>query len=122
MSEVEASINPSEDIRSNLKERRKNRKACSCPPEYRSEDTLCVLLSDVMMAPYLHMTSYDTATDLLFDDRVEQIIIHGADVRPQLTDKRPDRVFGLRVTKAFEKVFNALEDDDYLARQSLRRV
>jgi len=56
------------------------------------------------------MTSYDIGTKPLFDDRVEDVIIHDPRVQSELPTRKPDRVFGLRKTKAFETALNVLDE------------
>ena len=38
-SEIEAYIDPSEDVSSGLQKRRESRKPCTCPPEFRLTDS-----------------------------------------------------------------------------------
>lgn len=65
------------------------------------------------------MHSYDVGGSLLFDDRSEEIIIHDPLVKKQLPTKKPDRVYGLKKTKAFAKLLDTeAEDNDYTFRCS----
>ncbi|KAI1139717.1 hypothetical protein F5Y05DRAFT_379853 [Hypoxylon sp. FL0543] len=71
-----------------LEERRKNRKPCQCPIETRPQDY------------------YEIGTSLLFDDRVEEIVILDSALKDLPKKKTPDRTFGLKTT---EKVNQLLE-------------
>ncbi|OBT89299.1 hypothetical protein VE02_02609 [Pseudogymnoascus sp. 03VT05] len=73
-----------------LSERRSRRKPCNCPLEQRRGDSY-----------------YDVGENLLFDNRAEELIMHGPLVEKiQLPKKKPDRVFGLKKTKAFAKILD----------------
>lgn len=52
------------------------------------------------------MDSYDVGESLLFDDRAEEVIMHGPLVEIQLPKKKPDRIFGLKKTKTFAKILD----------------
>ncbi|KAI1764531.1 hypothetical protein GGR53DRAFT_530350 [Hypoxylon sp. FL1150] len=71
-----------------LEERRKNRKQCQCPPESRPQDP------------------YAVGTNMLFDDRVEEIVLLDSAFKDLPKKKMPDRTFGLKTT---EKVNQLLE-------------
>ncbi|OTA88713.1 hypothetical protein M434DRAFT_374600 [Hypoxylon sp. CO27-5] len=71
-----------------LEERRKNRKSCQCPIETRPQDY------------------YEIGTSLLFDDRVEEIVMLDSALKDLPKKKTPDRTFGLKPT---EKVNELLE-------------
>src|SRR5262245_9495571 len=64
------------------------------------------------------MLSYDVGANLLFDDRIEELIIHDprvVDFRPPR--KYPDRIFGLKKTKT---VANLLDADRGIGNLTLR--
>jgi hypothetical protein len=42
----------------------------------------------------------------LFDDRVQEVVIHDPLLRSELPRKEPDRVYGLQATKNFEKLLS----------------
>ncbi|ELR07798.1 hypothetical protein GMDG_00419 [Pseudogymnoascus destructans 20631-21] len=74
----------------NLNERRSRREPCNCPLEQRPRDSY-----------------YDVGENLLFDDRAEELIMHGPLVEKiQLPKKKPDRIFGLKKTKDFAKILD----------------
>ena len=53
------------------------------------------------------MVSYDVGENLLFDSRAEELIMHEPLVEKiQLPKKKPDRIFGLKKTKAFAKILD----------------
>jgi len=56
------------------------------------------------------VTSYDIGTNPLFDDHIEEVIIHDPPVQWELTTHKPDRVFGLQKTKAFETALSLLDE------------
>ncbi|OBT50479.1 hypothetical protein VE04_09294 [Pseudogymnoascus sp. 24MN13] len=79
-----------------LDERRSRREPCKCPLEQRPRDSY-----------------YDVGKNLLFDDRAEELIVHGPLVEKiQLPNKKPDRIFGLKKTKAFAKILDVDGRDD----------
>lgn len=53
------------------------------------------------------MVSYDVGENLLVDDRAEELIMHGPLMKSKPVKKRPDRIFGLKKTKAFAKILDA---------------
>ena len=63
-----------------LEERRKNRKRCNCPPDTRPGDY------------------YEIGTKPLFDDRVQELIVHDSTLRSELPKQQSDRVYGLQAT------------------------
>lgn len=67
---------------------------------------MCSLISTIRFT-YI-VTSYDDGGHLLFDDRVQQIVLYDPQVGLKLPSLSPDRVFGLRKTEAFDKAFDAL--------------
>ncbi|KFZ16704.1 hypothetical protein V501_02094, partial [Pseudogymnoascus sp. VKM F-4519 (FW-2642)] len=79
-----------------LNERRRKREPCNCPLEQRPRDSY-----------------YDVGENLLFNDRAEELIVHGPLVEKiQLPNKKPDRIFGLKKTKAFAKILDVDGRDD----------
>ncbi|KAI1779524.1 hypothetical protein F4818DRAFT_453585 [Hypoxylon cercidicola] len=90
-SEIEAS-----DFKNNskweqaLEERRKNRKPCQCPPESRAQDY------------------YEIGTNLLFDDRVEEIVMLDSALKDLPKKKTPDRTFGLKPTEKVNQLLARL--------------
>ena len=64
------------------------------------------------------MVSLDVGENLLFDDRAEELIMHRPLVEIQLPNKKPDRIFGLKKTKAFAKILDADGRDDEAPRCS----
>lgn len=52
------------------------------------------------------MVSLDVGQNLIFDDRAEELIIHGPLVDTHLPKKKPDRIFGLKKTKAFAEILD----------------
>ncbi|OBT81827.1 hypothetical protein VE02_09347 [Pseudogymnoascus sp. 03VT05] len=73
-----------------LEERRTRRESCGCPREHRPMDSY-----------------YDVGDNPLFDDRAEEFILHGPLMEIKLPKKKPDRIFGLKKTKAFAKILDA---------------
>jgi hypothetical protein len=56
------------------------------------------------------MVSYDVGENSLFDDRAEELIMHGPHMEIQLPKKKPDRIFGLKKTRLLLKFLMPMED------------
>ncbi|KFY35801.1 hypothetical protein V494_05585 [Pseudogymnoascus sp. VKM F-4513 (FW-928)] len=89
-SEIEAYNDLPYDEAVKLEERRTRRESCSCPLEHRPTDSY-----------------YDVGVNPLFDDRAEEFILHGPLMETKLPKKKPDRIFGLKKTRAFAKILDA---------------
>ncbi|OTA99054.1 hypothetical protein M426DRAFT_16792 [Hypoxylon sp. CI-4A] len=75
---------------SELAERRENRKPCQCPAESRPQD------------------NYEIGTSLLFDDRVEEIVMLDSALKDLPKKKVPDRIFGLKHTEKIGELISRL--------------
>ncbi|KAF2809204.1 uncharacterized protein BDZ99DRAFT_533885, partial [Mytilinidion resinicola] len=93
-SELEASLSAPNQFAESLEERRKRRLPCSCNPTRWKEEP------------------HEQGVSLLFDDRAEEEILHSPTVMADLPKKRekPDRVYGLRITKRLERLLLWSED------------
>ncbi|EPE33464.1 hypothetical protein GLAREA_06477 [Glarea lozoyensis ATCC 20868] len=92
-SENEARVKEGNNFAANLKDRRENRMHCICPPSERPRDY------------------HEAGTNLLFEDRTQELIIHDPLLRSQLPKQEPDRVFGLRETTNFERLLSTSVPD-----------
>ncbi|KAK2879385.1 hypothetical protein FQN49_000928 [Arthroderma sp. PD_2] len=88
-SEIEASPNGDDDYARQLEQRRKNRLPCQCLPLERPQDY------------------YEIGTNSLFDDRAQEPIIHDSFPSKELPKQEPDRVYGLKLTKNFQKILSS---------------
>jgi hypothetical protein len=50
--------------------------------------------------------SYEIGTNLLFDDRTQEVIVHDQTLRSELPKQEPDRIFGLQATRNFEDLLS----------------
>ncbi|KAI8630291.1 hypothetical protein F5Y19DRAFT_474680 [Xylariaceae sp. FL1651] len=73
-----------------LEQRRQHRKPCQCPPESRPRDY------------------YELGTSLLFDDRVEEVVVLDSALKDLPKKQIPDRIIGLKCTAEVEQLLAGL--------------
>ncbi|KIW14375.1 hypothetical protein PV08_07157 [Exophiala spinifera] len=94
-SEVEVAVTTADGRLKKLVDRQRARKFCNCPPRKRGKDIADDGLIDI----------FDDRTDetIQYEDEIKQVLDRG---------KRPDRVFGLRLTKRLERILDFTEGPD----------
>ncbi|KAF2095704.1 hypothetical protein NA57DRAFT_79416 [Rhizodiscina lignyota] len=94
-SQIEAAIEANDTVTRDLQARRESRMSCTCPPEIRAGDT-----------------SYDLGMNPLFDNRAEEMVMYDPLVSQHDVPRRPDRVVGLKKTRAFANLLDASSSSD----------
>ena len=72
------------------------------------------------------LTSYDTGTNPLFDERAEEIVLQDLSVQSALAEEgfnqkqKPDRVYGLRETRNFETILDQIPSSNSQSGMTVR--
>ncbi|KAL2811731.1 hypothetical protein BDW59DRAFT_155482 [Aspergillus cavernicola] len=101
-SDVESSFAREDPRRIPLEQRQAQRQMCTCSPMTRKVLDYC-----------------EDGNTKLFDDRVEEFVRHDG-LRVELRERRPDRVYGLRVTRIFNHYLSRIMDTGQTVEESVR--